>query len=151
MTIIQRYHCYYFTPCDFFPPVLVDDFLLNNSSSLKLFSVFWLVFTIMLSRWLSSSSLLLLLLLFVEIVIISCLNFWDEACWFLSLRVFGLLSSSSLLFLQRFGSYVLRPSSGVCQTWEPPRNFELRPLLKPRGSTNTWRRPEDISAKTLWK
>ena len=25
---------------------------------------------------------------------ISCLHFWDEACWFLSLRVFGLLSSS---------------------------------------------------------
>ena len=29
---------------------------------------------------------------------ISCLNFWDEAWWFLSLRVFGLLSSSLLLF-----------------------------------------------------
>ena len=28
----------------------------------------------------------------------SCLNFWDEACWFLSLRCFGLLSSSLLLF-----------------------------------------------------
>ena len=26
--------------------------------------------------------------------VISCLNFWDEAWWFLSLRVFGLLSSS---------------------------------------------------------
>ena len=44
---------------------------------------------------------------------VSCLNFWDEACWFLSLRVFGLLSSSLLLFPQRFGRYVLRPSSGV--------------------------------------
>ena len=32
----------------------------------------------------------------------------------LSLRVFGLLSSSLLLFPQRFGQYVLRPSSGVC-------------------------------------
>ena len=53
---------------------------------------------------------------------------------FLSLRVFGLLSSSLLLFPQRFGRYVLRPSSGVCRTREPSRNFELRPLLKPRGS-----------------
>ena len=33
---------------------------------------------------------------------ISCLNFWNEAWWFLSLRVFGLLSSSLLLFVQRF-------------------------------------------------
>ena len=31
---------------------------------------------------------------------ISCLNFWDEIWWFLSLRVFGLLSSSLLLFPQ---------------------------------------------------
>ena len=46
---------------------------------------------------------------------VSCLNFWDEACWFLSLRVFGLLSSSLLLFPQRFGRYVPRPSSGVCR------------------------------------
>ena len=53
---------------------------------------------------------------------------------FLSLRVFGLFSSSLLLFPQRFGRYVLRPSSGVCRTREPSRNFELRPLLKPRGS-----------------
>ena len=64
----------------------------------------------------------------------SCLNFWDEACWFLSLRFFGLLSSSLLLFPQCFGRYVLRPSSGVCRIREPSRNFELRPLLKPRGS-----------------
>ena len=73
-----------------------------------------------------------------------------------------LLSSSLLLFLQHFGRYVLRPSSGVCQTWEPTRNFELRPLLNPQGSpvlilcrfpssTNTRRRPEGISAETLWK
>ena len=46
----------------------------------------------------------------------NCLNFWDEAWWFLLLRVFGLLSSSSLLFQQRFGRYILRPSSGVCRT-----------------------------------
>ena len=58
---------------------------------------------------------------------VSCLNFWDEA-WFLSLRVFRLLSSSLLLFPQRFGRYVLWPSSGVCRTREPSRNFELRPL-----------------------
>ena len=64
----------------------------------------------------------------------SCLNFWDEAWWFISLRVFGLLSSSLLLFPQRFGRYLLRPSSGVCRTREPSRNFELRPLLNPRGS-----------------
>ena len=37
----------------------------------------------------------------------SCLHFWNEACWFLSLRVFGLFSSSLLLFPQRFGRYVL--------------------------------------------
>ena len=54
--------------------------------------------------------------------------------FFLSLRVFGLLSSSLLLFPQRFGRYVLRPSSGVCRTQEPSRNVELRPLLNPRGS-----------------
>ena len=53
---------------------------------------------------------------------LSCPNFWDEAWWFLSLRVFGLLSSSLLLFPQRFNRYVLRPSSGVCQTREPSRN-----------------------------
>ena len=53
---------------------------------------------------------------------------------FLSLRVFGLLSSSLLLFPQRFGRYVLRPSSGVCRTKKPSRNFELSPLLNPRGS-----------------
>ena len=64
---------------------------------------------------------------------ISCLNFWVEACWSLSQRSFGLLSSSLLLFPQRFGRYVLRPSSGVCRTREPLRNFDLRPLLKPRG------------------
>ena len=43
----------------------------------------------------------------------SCLNFWDEARWVLSLRVFRLLSSSLLLFLQRFGRYVLRSNSGT--------------------------------------
>ena len=56
---------------------------------------------------------------------ISCLNFWDEAWWYLSLRIFGLLFSSLFLFPQRFGRYVLWPSSGVCRTREPTRNFEL--------------------------
>ena len=64
----------------------------------------------------------------------SCLNIWDEVWWFLSLRVFELLSSSSLLFPQRFGWYILRTSSGVCRTREPSWNFKLRPLLNPRGS-----------------
>ena len=50
---------------------------------------------------------------------------------FLSLRFFGLLSPSLLLFSLRFGRYVLRLSSGVCRTREPARNFELRPLLNP--------------------
>ena len=44
---------------------------------------------------------------------------------FLSLTVFGLLSSSLLLFPQHFGWYVLRSSSGVCRTRETSRNFEL--------------------------
>ena len=52
----------------------------------------------------------------ILIFYVSCLNFWDKACWFLSLRVFGLLSSSLLLFPQGFVRYVLRPSSGVCWT-----------------------------------
>ena len=50
------------------------------------------------------------------------------------LRVFGLLSSSLFLFPQHFSGYVLWPSSGVCRTREPSRNFELRPLLNPQGS-----------------
>ena len=43
------------------------------------------------------------------------------------------MSSSLLLFPQRFGRYVLRPSD-VCRTREPSRNFELRPLWNPRCS-----------------
>ena len=66
--------------------------------------------------------------------IFSCLNFWDETWWFLSLRVFRLLSSSLLLFPQGFGRYVSWPSSSVCWTLEPSWNFELCPLLNPRGS-----------------
>ena len=63
----------------------------------------------------------------------SSLNFWDEAWWFLSFRVFGLLSSSLLLFPQCFSRWVLRPSSGVCRTRKLSWNFELRPLLNPQG------------------
>ena len=55
--------------------------------------------------------------------------------WFLSFRVFGLLSSSLLLFLQRFSRYVPRASLGVCRTREPARNFEQGPVLNPRGSS----------------
>ena len=59
---------------------------------------------------------------------------WNKYNQFLSLRVYGLLSSSLFLFPQRFGRYVLRPSSGVCRTLEPSRNFKLRPLFNPRVS-----------------
>ena len=41
----------------------------------------------------------------------SCLNFWDEACWYLSLRVFGLLSLCSLYDIRTVftsGSTLLR-------------------------------------------
>ena len=53
---------------------------------------------------------------------ISCLNFWEEAWWCLSLMVSGLLSSSLLLFPQRFHWYVLQPSSGVCRIREKECN-----------------------------
>ena len=69
-----------------------------------------------------------------NINVISCLNFWDESCGFLSLMIFWLSSSSLLIFPQRFGRYVLRPSSGVYRSREHSQNFELRPLLNPRGS-----------------
>ena len=45
--------------------------------------------------------------------------------------------SSLLLFPQRFGRNVLRPSSSVCQTQEPAQNFELRPLLNPRECSDS--------------
>ena len=75
----------------------------------------------------------------VKLKILSYPNFFDKVFLYiyitinflLSLRVFGLLSSS-LLFPQCFGRYVLRPSSGACQTREPSQNFELHPLLNPR-------------------
>ena len=46
-------------------------------------------------------------------------RFYIASLWFLSLRVFGLLSSSLWLFPQRFGRYVLQLSFGVCRTREP--------------------------------
>ena len=64
---------------------------------------------------------------------IRCLNFWDEAWWYLSLRVFGQLSSL-FLYSHRFNRYIFRPSSGVsCWTRQLSQNFELRPLFNPRG------------------
>ena len=70
----------------------------------------------------------------------NCLNFWDEAWWFLSLRVFGQLSSSLLLFPQRFGrSSKFREGFGVRQTLEEGR-------LKRCGNKN---KDEDNCPKTL--
>ena len=65
-----------------------------------------------------------------------CLNFWDEAWSFSSLRVFGQLSSSSLSCSLRFGRCVLRPSSCVsCRTLEPTQNFEPNPLFNVENIT----------------
>ena len=62
------------------------------------------------------------------------------------------MSSSLLLFPQRFGRYVLWPSSGVCRTREPTWNFELRPLLNPRGSPvlYTSHRPNQEHNQRQW-
>ena len=49
---------------------------------------------------------------------------------FLSLRIITLLFSSSSLYSQSFGPYVLRLSSGVsCLTREPTQNRELNPVF----------------------
>ena len=59
------------------------------------------------------------------------------------------MSSSLLLFPHRFGRYVLRPSSDVCRTREPTRNFELRSFIKSTGVTcsdsvcHNWVRTDD--------
>ena len=53
----------------------------------------------------------------------SCLNFLDETWWFLSYRLFELLSSSLLLYFQCFTQNVFQPSSGVYQTQNPIQNF----------------------------
>ena len=63
-----------------------------------------------------------------------CLDFLDEASFLLSIRIFGLLTSSLLLYSQRFGWYVLRSSSGVsCRTRVSTQNLELKPLFHPHG------------------
>ena len=62
------------------------------------------------------------------------LIFLDELWWILWVRVFGLLSSSLLLYSQLFVLYVLRPSSGICWTLEPTQEFEPCPLFNPRES-----------------
>ena len=52
-----------------------------------------------------------------------------------SFRVFRLLSSSLLIYSQRFGQYVHQLSSSVsCRTREPTRNFEPCPFFNARGS-----------------
>ena len=51
---------------------------------------------------------------------------FKNKCWFLSLRIFILLSSSLLFYFHPFGWYIFWPSSGVsCWT----QNFELLALL----------------------
>ena len=76
---------------------------------------------------------------------ISCQNFWDKACWFLSLRVFGLLSSSLLLFPQRFGRYVLRlypvMANGI-RTGDP-RGFNKGRSSKFREGSRVRQTPEE--------
>ena len=67
---------------------------------------------------------------------------WDEA-WFLTLRVFGLLSSSLLLFSQSFGRYVLRPSSGeitikMKTIIRKPLMIKIMKLHLKKPSINTW-------------
>ena len=52
----------------------------------------------------------------------------------LSLRIFRLLFSSSLLYTQHFGGYVLRPSSSVsCRTPESTQCDKRNSLSNPRG------------------
>ena len=52
---------------------------------------------------------------------------------FVSLRIFGLLSSSLLLFPQRFGSYVLRPSSGVLSNSETFTEIRTTSFIESTG------------------
>ena len=50
-------------------------------------------------------------------------SIWVLVTMLLSVRIFRLLTSSLLLYSQRFGWYMLRPSSGVsCWTREPTQN-----------------------------
>ena len=80
---------------------------------------------------------------------VSCQNFWDKVWWFLSLRVFGLFSSSLLLFPQRFGRYILQPSSGVCWIREPTRNFELVLYWIHGGHLFWFRKPKPCTSVKL--
>ena len=85
---------------------------------------------------------------------VSCLNFWDEACWFFTLRVFGLFSSSLLLLangirtgdprgLNKGHSSKFREGSRVRQTPE-----EGRRIYRPKHCGNN-NKDEDNSPKTL--
>ena len=59
---------------------------------------------------------------------------FNNMCTFLSLGIFGLLTSSLLLLSKRFGWCVLQLSSGIsCWTWEPTQNLELNPLFNPQA------------------
>ena len=140
---------------------------------------------------------------------ISCLNFWDEACWFLSLRFFFIfivisttiqpiyplaffrclsnsgtfmelrttslietmgVACSDFMLLRRQSSegcrfnphyrWVIESKTGILNTctWLKLMESEqgtikdvVRSSVKVPEYTNTWRRPEDISAETLWK
>ena len=77
---------------------------------------------------------------------LSCLNFCAEAWWFLSLRVFGLLTPSLLLFHQRFGRYVHLPSSGVMANrirGGDPRGFNKGRSSKFREGSRVRQTPEE--------
>ena len=67
--------------------------------------------------------------MFFVLILITNRRIYNIKYLLLSLRVFGLLSSSLLSFPQRFGRYVVQPSSDVRRTQERTRNFKLRPLL----------------------
>ena len=66
-------------------------------------------------------------------IYISCLNFWHEAWWFFISQGFWIIFFIFIVIFKSFSRYVLRPSSDVCRTREPTRNFEPHPLL------NLWR------------
>ena len=59
---------------------------------------------------------------------------------FLSLTFFELLSSSLLLFPQRFGRYVLRPSSGICRGFNKGRSSKYRKSSRVRQTPGEGRR-----------
>ena len=66
--------------------------------------------------------------------------------------VFGLLSSSLLLFPQRFGQYILRPSSGVCRTQKPSTSFVSETCVFPVHSLeNVFSKIRKIEYADPWK